>query len=140
MWKIEDHTADACLFVEAPTWLGLLEEAARAFGAWLVSNGKPPAGPLDEERVAVGGADATETWVHWWKAMHHSWTVNGRLPLDARVDVTSTPEAVRARLLSARTEAIDPADCVDVKAVTWHRATVERKADGSWSGRIVLDI
>ena len=34
---------------------------------------------------------------------------------------------------------LDPARCVDVKAVTWHEGRVEHDGE-RWRGRIVLDV
>ena len=139
MWRTLDHTADAALEVEAASWAELLEEAARAFGEW-TSDGKLPAEPHETERaLEVKGADRVETWVRFWRELLRLWTVEGFLAVHARVEVPKDCLAVRARVGCVSAGALDPAHCLDVKAVTWHAAKVEERA-GRWIGTIVLDL
>jgi SHS2 domain-containing protein len=139
MWRTLDHTADAALEVEAASWPELLAEAARAFGEW-VSDGKLPADPHETERaLEVRGLDRVEVWVGFWRALLRLWTVEGFLPLHARVAAPGDGLAVHARAGCASAGALDPAHCLDVKAVTWHDARVEERA-GRWRGTIVLDL
>jgi SHS2 domain-containing protein len=146
MWRPFDHTADAGLEIEAGSWSELLEEAARAFGEWVT--GRLPVEPHETERsLEVRGADRVETWVHWWRALHRLWTVEGFLPVHARVEASGEASSegglVRARIGCVSVGALDPARCLDVKAVTWHDARVEERAGErgrSWVGRIVLDL
>jgi hypothetical protein len=46
---------------------------------------------------------------------------------------------VRARVGCVSVGSLDPAHCLDVKAVTWHGAAVVER-DGRCSGTIVLDL
>jgi SHS2 domain-containing protein len=143
MWRTLDHTADAGLEVAAPSWPGLLEEAARAFGKWL-SAGKLPAAPHETSRaLEVRGADRVEVWVHFWRALHRLWTVEGFLAAHARVETSADGLVVEARIGCVSAGALDPAHCLDVKAVTWHNARVEERPAGgerAWVGTIVLDL
>jgi len=140
MWHAEDHTADACLYVEAGSWHELLEEAARALAEWAFSGEIPADVPGQERHIAVVGADATETWVHFWRALHRSWVVEGLLPTSAALDPSSDEHAVRATVRCCPTAELDPERLEDVKAVTWHGAEIGRTANGNRCGRIVLDI
>lgn len=143
MWRTLDHTADVALEVTAASWAGLLEEAARAFGAWL-SDGQLPDAPHETERVVEArGADRVELWVGFWRALHRLWTVEGFLAAQARVELDPDGLAVRARVGCVSAGALDPARCLDVKAVTWHEARVEPRTgagETAWVGTIVLDL
>lgn len=142
MWRTLDHTADVALEIEASSWPELLAEAARACGEWL-SGGQLPAAPHETERVlSAAGADRVELWVHYWRALHRLWTVEGFLAAHARIEV-GTDGGVTAHVGCLSAGALDPARCLDVKAVTWHDARVEertRAGERLWVGRIVLDL
>ena len=139
MWKAEEHTADACLYVEAATWIELLEEAVRAFAEWVHAGELGPASSGEERAITVEGADATGTWVRFWRALHRLWVVEGVLPTHASVDPASDERTVKAAVSGCPVTEIDPGSLEDVKAVTWHGAEIGRDAD-RWYGRIVLDI
>ncbi|HEX6884694.1 MAG TPA: archease [Planctomycetota bacterium] len=143
MWRTLDHTADVALEVTAPSWPGLLEEAARAFGEWL-SGGRLPPTPHETERVVTAqGVDRVELWVHAWRALHRLWAVEGFLAAQARVELDPSGLAARMRVGCVSAGALDPAHCLDVKAVTWHDARVAQETGGGetrWTGTIVLDL
>lgn len=137
-WKLEDHTADVRLCVEAKSWEELLAEAARCFGEFV--GGEQHIGRVRVEReVALAGSDAPETWVRFWRALHRLWSVEELLPLSARVEPESTPRSVRARIACVAAAELDLDACEDVKAVTWHGAEAAG-TEGGWRGRVVLDL
>jgi len=139
MWRTLDHTADVALEIEASGWDELLSEAARAFGEWM-ADGHLPAQPHETERaLEAHGADRVETWVHFWRALHRLWTIEGFLAVHARVEGSADGRSVRGHVGCLSAGALDPSRCRDVKAVTWHDARVER-ANGNWRGTIVLDL
>jgi len=136
-WRALDHTADAALEVRAGSWPALLEEAALAFGQW-ISDGHLPGGAHETERpFELAAAEPVATWVGFWRALHRLWTVEGFLPVHARVALDEALVRVHAGCVSAG--ALDLAHVLDVKAVTWHAASVTEH-DGRWTGVIVLDL
>ena len=144
MWRVEDHTADVLLFVEAPTWPALLEEAAVAFAGYVCAGAPPPARPVRGDgmravrRVEVKGGEEADTWVQWWRALHRLWTVEELLPVEAGVKEDASPKAALGTVRCAPASVVRPE--VDVKAVTWHGAEVYRDHEGDWVGKIVLDV
>jgi SHS2 domain-containing protein len=142
MWRTLDHTADVELEVQAASWPGLCAEAARAFGEWLSGGRLPVTPPLTERALAVDGKDRVETWVGYWRALHRLWTVEGFLAVRARVAARADGLGVEARVGCVSAGALDPAHCLDVKAVTWHDARVEEPSGErrTWVGTIVLDL
>lgn len=140
MWRAEDHTADACLYVEAPAWNQLLEEAVRALAEWGVSYEIPGAVSSEKRLVSVAGAEPTETWVRFWRALHRLWVVEGLLPTKAAVGAASDERVVEAEVRCCSVAELEAERMQDVKAVTWHGAEVGLTDDGHWYGRIVLDI
>ena len=162
MWKVLDHTADVALAIEARSWPELFEEAARGFGAWMSGGTLPTGAALLERALELRGADAIETWVHFWKALHRLWTVEQLLPVGATVEPGSSATLLRATIACIEAALVDPGTCQDVKAVTWHGARVEEEKnrggaedaeiggrrdggfrggeDRRWIGTIVLDL
>jgi len=139
MWRSEDHTADACLYVEAESWLALLEEAVRAFGVWMLADDTARPEPSTELDLRIEGAEPTELWVRLWRALHRSWVVEGLLPTSARV-VADEGAALELRVSTCAAGSVDMSRIADVKAVTWHGAEVGRTDSDHWYGRIILDI
>lgn len=139
-WRIEDHTADVRLRVEAADWPSLLEEAARAFAAYLYGERLPSPRSSVERSIEVAGDDRAECWVRWWRALFRLYAVEGLLALD--VDARASEDATRVRA-TARCVPLDrlpaPAD-VDVKAVTWHDAVVREDGASGLAGEIILDV
>ena len=139
MWRTLEHTADVAFEVEADGWRALLEEAARAFGS-LTSNDTVSAHvPTIERVVETRGMDRVEVWVNYWRGLLRLWTVEGVLPATAKAETSADGLRVRASIACVPATAIDSAQCLDVKAVTWHDARIERR-EGSWTGIIVLDL
>jgi SHS2 domain-containing protein len=138
LWRVEDHTADVGLVVEAGSWPELLAEAARAFGEWTC------AGSITRTEATraleVRGADAVETWVRYWKSLHRLWVVEGLLCVSAEIEPGASATGVRARVACRAEGEIELARCADVKAVTWHGAEAGASEDGRWRGRIILDL
>lgn len=130
-WQLLDHTADVRLEVEAASWPGLLEEAAAAFGGFV---GGGQTGRTEARPVTLSGSDPVEVWVRWWRTLLRLWTVERVLPVRAEM-LGSDP-----RVLAVPAAALDLSRCEDIKAVTWHAASVEQAAPGCWRGTIVLDV
>src|SRR5262245_8489212 len=133
MWRTLDHTADAALEIEAASWPELLGEAARAFGDWTSGSSLTPALHETGRVLAVACADRLEIWVRFWRELLRLWTVEGFLPVRARIELTDGGPGLCARVGCVSAGALDPARCLDVKAVTWHAARVEERA-GRWVG------
>ena len=53
MWRVEDHTADVLILVEAPTWPALLEEAAAAFAGFVHGDARPVDAPRKMRKLTV---------------------------------------------------------------------------------------
>ncbi len=147
MWKVLDHTADIRIECTAASWAELLAEPPRCLHS-LVLEG-PRAEPTSPARAAaestsrsidVNGIDASETWVRWWRACLRLLTVEGLLAIDARVDPASGERHAQGILACVPLAALGPLQGVDIKAVTWHRASAARGPDGTWRGTIVLDV
>ena len=139
MWRVEDHTADVQIVVEAAAWPELLEEATLAF-AHLAAGGEPPRGALRRMRkIALDPATPSEAWVQWWRALLRLWTVEGLLPVTAGVRPDSTPERTHAVVRCVAADELDARSLTDVKAVTRHDADVAF-TDDRVHARIVLDV
>ena len=84
--------------------------------------------------------NSTETWVQFWRALLRLWAVEGLLAVTGEVGSAEEGAEAHARVRCVPASELEPALLTDVKAVTWHGAEAKRRADGTWCGRIVLDI
>ncbi|MBU2261531.1 MAG: archease, partial [Proteobacteria bacterium] len=92
----------------------------------------------EERAVGVDGADEADLLVNFLREVLYAW--NGEAFLVKECNIRE----VAARRLTAvlRGEPYDPARHrikTEIKAVTYHQASVRRTAEG-WLGRVVLDV
>ena len=139
-WTRLEHTADLAVEVRADSWPGLLGEGVRAFAALVCEAPPAPRSGAPERSLCVEGRDAVETWVQWWRGLHRLWSVDALLPLMASVSSSADPASAEGVVRCEEASRIDLDLCFDLKAVTWHRAAAEQQPDGSWRGRIVVDV
>ena len=138
-WRIEDHTADVRLRIEAADWPSLLEEAAKAFAAYLYGGELAlPRVPVARS-IEVAGNDRDECWVRWWRALFRLHAVESLLALEVDLRASEDGTRVDALVRCVPLHGLPPAD-VDVKAVTWHDAVVRENGSAGFSGEIILDV
>ncbi len=132
------HVADVGVRVRGASAEEALGRLALALGA-LLAGGGPVAPRPDGERVKVeGGPGLAGTAIALLRELLYRFATGGVLP--------AAIEVLRADASAAdawvRWAAYDPAlhgEGMDVKAVTWHLAMLERQ-DGEWIGQAVFDI
>jgi len=131
------HTGDAGVRVRGESWEDLLEKSARAFYDVMTDEGRVRAGPV-ERTVEVEGADRVEVLVAWLGEFLYLYEVH-RLLFGGIVFEEATATRVRARL---RGEAFDPERHeikTEMKAVTYHEASV-RQEEGGWVAEVIFDL
>jgi SHS2 domain-containing protein len=128
MYRFVDHTAELEVELEAGTAEGVLLEALRAFAEL--------AGPGDGERVEravdVSAGDLPALLAAWLDELVFLADSEQLVPEDGEISVSGTRVT---GIVRGRRGAPRPL----VKAVTLHRLRF-RPEDGTWSGRVVLDV
>jgi SHS2 domain-containing protein len=132
-----DHTADVGVRVEGATPEEALARLVLAFAQLAAGGGEVRA---DEERrlVVEGGPDLAGSAVALLRELLYLLAAEGKVP--GACEVTRVgPEGAEALVRFGRRDPELHAEGVDLKAVTWHAARLER--DGArWVAQAVFDI
>jgi SHS2 domain-containing protein len=131
------HTADLGVRVRGRTAEEALARLALALGSLLA--GSEPVEAVDEERMEVaGGPGLAGTAVAFLRELLYRFATRRAIP--AAVEVLRAGEdGAEARVRWGRYDPVRHGEGEDVKAVTWHRARLERDGD-EWVGEIVFDV
>jgi SHS2 domain-containing protein len=135
-YRIIDHTADLGLHVFGADPSELFATAARAMFDIIVTPESVQA--AQSLNLKVEGADWPDLMVNWLRELLYLWS--GRGLLVHSVDILD----IGAHRLTAdvAVDTYDPARHAlgsEIKAVTYHQITVNRKLTG-WEARIIFDI
>ncbi|HET6439759.1 MAG TPA: archease [Anaeromyxobacter sp.] len=131
------HTADLAVRVHGASAEQAMERLALALAALLAGGGEVTADA--EESLSVrGGPGLSGTAVALLREILFRFCTERRIPFAIEV-VRADETGAEARV---RTGPYDPARHAaghDVKAVTWHRARLEREGN-RWVGEVVVDV
>jgi SHS2 domain-containing protein len=152
-----DHTADVGVRVRGATAEEALARLALALGTLLAgessgavaSDGASPgpepapgaaAAPRDrEERLSVaGGPGLAGSAIALLRELLFRFATERLIPVEVEVHRVAD-DGAEATVAFARYDPARDGEGVDVKAVTWHAARLEREGDG-WVAQAVLDI
>lgn len=134
-----DHTADAGVLVRGASLEEALARLVLGFGQ-LVAGGGEVDGPRRERTLSVPwcGEDPAVTAVDVVRAAADAFFEEHAIPCAVR-DVERAAGVVRLIVAYGPWQEARHADGLDIKAVTWHAARLERDGDG-WVGQVVFDI
>ncbi|HKY33061.1 MAG TPA: archease [Candidatus Polarisedimenticolia bacterium] len=135
-YTVIDHTADLGLSITAPTLESLFETAAT--GLFDQITDLRSVLPREERRVAVSAPGLEEMLVRWLAELLFLHDVEGLLLCRfavAGIGQGTMEAAVRGEVYDPRRHPVK----TEVKAITYHRAAVERLEDG-WRGLVVIDV
>ena len=135
-YRVFDHTADLGVEVTAATREDLYAGAAIALFDLMADLSTVRAGTSRE--VAVAGEDAADLLVNFLRELLDAHNGDGFLVKACLVRELNVCK-IRALL---RGERFDPARhriAREIKAVTYHQASVEKTGDG-WKARVVFDV
>jgi len=136
-YEMLPHTADAAVRVRGDSWPGLLRNAARAFYDVMTDWESVGAGEV-ERAVELEAGDRVELLVTWLAELVYLYEVER--VLFGRVDFDLLEEdRLRARLGGERFDESRHRIKTEVKAVTYHGASVEER-DGLWTAEVVFDL
>jgi len=135
-YRVFDHTADLGIEVRGETPAAVYAGAALALFDLVADTAAIR--PAEERQVAVEGADEADLLVNFLREVLYAWNGEGFLGKECAI-LEVAPRRLTAVL---RGERYDPARHrikTEIKAVTYHKASVRRTADG-WLGTVVFDV
>lgn len=135
-YRIFDHTADLGVEVTGATLEELYAGAAFALFDLLTDLSSVRAGVA--RAIVVSGEDPADLLVNFLREILYAWNGDRFLMKACRIQEVS-PRRLKALL---RGEPFDPSRHriqQEIKAVTYHQASVEKTGDG-WMARVVFDV
>jgi SHS2 domain-containing protein len=131
MWRVDHHTADVRIHVEAPALEELFADAVRALTEVMhpVGSGAPIASPVD-----LQANDVSALLVDFLNDVLTRAHIERAAFTDVRFELLRET-ALRATISGIHVETFEE----DVKSVTYHDAHVAR-LDDDWTVTLVLDI
>jgi protein archease len=134
-YEILEHTADVGIEAIGATPKEVFEASAEGLagllGAWLPGEG-------EARQVVVEASDREALLVGWLDEIVYLRETRDLLFGGFRVD--SLSEGELEATVTAAPAAGRQVEGVGIKAATFHRLDVSRQPDGSWRGRIYLDV
>jgi SHS2 domain-containing protein len=131
------HTADVGVRVEGASPEEALARLVLAF-AQLVAGGAEVHAEREERLSVEGGPDLAGTAVALLRELLYLHAAEGKVPAACEVH-RADAEGAEASVAFGRRDAERHAEGVDLKAVTWHAATLAREG-GRWVAQVVFDI
>jgi SHS2 domain-containing protein len=134
-----EHTADVGIRLRAASFEALCEVGARALYASLLAS--PDAcdeAVTQKEQFLIEGDQDDELLFDWLSELVYRFEVEKRLYRDISLSRSEQGLAVTAQ--SEPFDAGKHGHGREVKAITYHGLLVERQADGSWLGEVIVDI
>lgn len=135
-YRIFDHTADLGVEVTGATLEELYAGAALALFDLLTDLSSVRAGVTRE--IFVSGEEPADLLVNFLREILYAWNGDGFLMKSCLIREVK-PQRLKALI---RGETFDPSRHrikQEVKAVTYHQASVEKKGDG-WVARVIFDV
>jgi SHS2 domain-containing protein len=132
-----DHTADVGVRVDGASAEEALARLVLAEAALLAGGG--PVEPVRDDRIAVAAPDLVSAAVELLRELLYRFATARELAGWCEVEqLGANRAAIRVGLGRWRPEL--HGEGVDLKAVTWHAARLERAAEGRWQAQVVFDI
>jgi SHS2 domain-containing protein len=132
-----DHTADVGVRVEGASAEEALARLVLAEAALLAGGG--PVETSREDRIAVAAPDLATAAVELLRELLYRFATARELTGWCEVEqLGANRAAIRVGL--GRWQPELHGEGVDLKAVTWHAARLERGAGGRWQAQVVFDI
>ncbi len=136
-----DHTGDIGVEAEAPDEGSLYACCAAALFDIIAE--PDAAHPSAERLIEITAPDREVLLVHWLRELLYLHDAERWIFRDFEVETGGASDGGRWLKGAARGDTFDPARHTirtEIKAVTYHQASVRRDPDGTWRARLVLDI
>jgi SHS2 domain-containing protein len=136
-YRIFDHTADLGVEVTAATQEELYAGAAVALFDLLTDLATVRADTSRE--VVIAGEDAAGLLVNFLRELLDAYNREGFLMKTCLVQEVDS-RRIKALLRGERFDPVRHRIEKEIKAVTYHQASVEKTGDGGWVARVVFDV
>jgi len=130
MYRWVEHTGELELSIEAPTETGVFAEALAALSQIL---GEEPGGEMARRELALSASDPPALLAEWLNELIFLAETESFVP-EHVAELEISHSALHAVVEGRRGES-PPL----IKAVTYHKLELTEE-DGSWRGRVVLDV
>jgi len=136
MFEIFEHTADLGIRVEADSLSALLAEAATALTSVLVLNPETIK-PSQEVELTINSTRPEDLLVDWLSEL--LWRFSAQHMLFSRFEIAEHNDHIAARLWGEPVDESRHQIDTEIKAITYHRLSVQRHAD-RWTAEVIVDI
>ncbi len=138
-----DHTADIGLEIRAGSPAGVFEAAAVGMFRLVVRRGRPSGRPgrTHVSRLTLEAPDLPGLLIAWLRELLYRFTGDHIVLTDFRVERFTERPGKASLVARVHGRPLDPRDRVlrEIKAVTYHAATVEKTPRG-YLGRAIFDV
>ncbi len=135
-YRLLDHTADLMFEIRGRGLPDLFANACLALFDTLTDLTRVTGDTV--RTVTVTGVDRPDLLINWMRELLSLWTVDGLLIKSAKIsDLTET--RLTAELASDRYAPDRHILKTDIKAVTYHKAAVDRQGNG-WTAHVIVDV
>lgn len=136
MYELFEHTADVGIRVRAKSLDELFADAGRGLFSLMVEN-LEAVQPVEELTFHMHGEDVEELLHDWLAELLFTFHVRRVVLAEfhVRIDLPELTATARGEPIDLGRHRLD----AEVKAVTWHGLTVERRPDG-WLAEVIVDI
>jgi SHS2 domain-containing protein len=135
-YRIFNHTADLGLVITGRSLPELFAHAAEALSGLITKIEKVE--PATARRLDVEGVDLANLWINFLREILSLFTVNEFLVRSCKI-VHMDGHTLSAELLGEKFDAPRHIVKTEIKAVTYHQATVQQ-VQGGWEGKVVFDV
>ena len=136
-FEIVNHTADLGMLVRGKDLQDLFVSAATALAGLLArrNSNKPPT----QVPISLEGEDLTDTFVRWLGEILYLFNGEGLIFTGVSKFTLSPPRYVEAIVLAAPYDPEKDEIVHEIKAVTYHQASVSQVSD-RWEARVIFDL
>jgi SHS2 domain-containing protein len=135
-YSLEEHTADLCLKVTGKSLEALFENAALALVDLIIPvEALSPSQTVD---VTASGEDVTDVMVNFLREILYLVNGKGLAPCQVKIE-RLLPAEIAANAGVDETGLAARGMIQEIKAVTYHEASVEKK-NGIWQAKFIMDV
>ena len=135
-YRIIEHTADLGLEIFGDDLAQLFEHAAHAMVDQITD--RHALNGIEQRPVMLSGEDWPDLMINWLRELLALWTIEDQLLQRARVE-TIEPFQLKAELFTDPYSAEHHRIRSEIKAVTYHRMTVEQRRE-KWMAVVIFDV
>ncbi|RLB43184.1 MAG: archease [Deltaproteobacteria bacterium] len=136
-FQLLDHTADLGMIVRGKDIEDLFISGAKALTQTMVRSENQR--PTRETRISVDGHDLTDLFIRWLGEILYLFEGEGLIFCDTRELKISSSTSLQAIVLCVPFDPDKHEIVYEIKAVTYHQASVNR-AQGGWEAKVIFDL